>query len=77
MFSNERAPGSASHSRSSRRRNAIAAALLGATALAGVGAIQVSHAADSTAPITPAAPAHARPDFTDLVTHVKPAAAQF
>jgi serine protease Do len=73
MFSNERAPGSASHSRSSRRRNAIAAALLGATALAGVSAIQVSHAADSTAPITPAAPAHALPDFTDLVTHVKPA----
>jgi serine protease Do len=73
MHPKERATSFTSRLRSSRRRNAIAAALLGATALAGVGAIQVSHAADSTAPITPPALAHALPDFTDLVTHVKPA----
>ena len=64
--------------RSPRRlRGALMVALLGATALSGFAAGHVVLAADTPAaqgaPITPAAPAQAIPDFADLVARVKPA----
>ncbi len=57
-----------------RARGALLAALLGATALSGYSAGHVALAADSqTAPIAPVAPTANLPDFTSLVTQVKPA----
>ncbi len=68
--------------RSTWRRAALAGVLLGGTALTGFGAFHGDRAAADTlpvnqgavaAPIQPAAPAHALPDFVDLVSRVKPA----
>jgi serine protease Do len=62
-----------------RRRTALAAVLLAGTALGGFAAGQVSIAAPEAAPGTPVNPpgggmtGHTLPDFTDLVTQVKPA----
>ncbi len=57
-------------------RGALLAGLLSTTALAGFAAGHVGHAADAPAaaqPIQPAAPAQVLPDFTALVTRVRPA----
>jgi serine protease Do len=61
-----------------RLRGAFAAALLGATALAGVAAFHgvataATDAGTQVAVIAPAKPAQALPDFADLVARVKPA----
>ena len=68
--------------RSTWRRAALAGVLLGGTALTGFAAIHGDWAVADTlpmnqgavaAPIQPAAPARALPDFVDLVNRVKPA----
>ena len=60
------------------RRTALAAVLLAGTTLGGYAVGQVSFAATEAAPATPVNPpgsglTHTLPDFTDLVTQVKPA----
>ena len=57
-------------------RAAMVAALLGGTALGGIGALAVpgyAQDAPKTAPIQPSGPAHPLPDFSDLVSQVRPA----
>ncbi len=57
-------------------RGALLAGLLGTTTLAGFAAGNFGHAADAPAaaqPIQPAAPAQLLPDFTALVTRIRPA----
>jgi serine protease Do len=58
-----------------RARGALFACLLGTSALVGFGAAHMGFAADAPqpAPIQPAAPAQLLPDFSLLVTRVKPA----
>src|SRR4051795_10726227 len=55
------------------RRTALVAALLASTT---IGGLAVGHAANDTQPVNPPAATmmpHTLPDFTDLVTKVKPA----
>ncbi len=57
-------------------RAGLVAALLGGTALGGIGALAVpgyAQDAPKAAPIQPSGPAHPLPDFSDLVTQVRPA----
>lgn len=57
-----------------RTRAVVVAALLGGTALGGIGALSVpGYAQDAPKPIQPSGPAHPLPDFSDLVAQVRPA----
>ncbi len=57
-----------------RTRAVVVAALLGGTALGGIGVLSVpGYAQDAPKPIQPSGPAHPLPDFSNLVAQVRPA----